>query len=64
MRVHIHKSGAPMDFAMSAFPSKADIRAGLQHICFVPNMRHGLLRATKKKSRPEAALNSNLMMPG
>jgi hypothetical protein len=25
-----------MDFAMSALPSEADIRAGLQDVCFVP----------------------------
>jgi hypothetical protein len=25
-----------MDLAMSAFPSEADIRAGLQDVCFVP----------------------------
>ena len=31
-----NKSGTLMDLAMSALPSEADIRAGLQDVCFVP----------------------------
>ena len=36
IRACTHKSGMPMDLAMSALPSEADIRAGLQDVCFVP----------------------------
>jgi len=36
LRACTHKSGTLMDLAMSALPSEADIRAGLQDVCFVP----------------------------
>ena len=33
-----------MDLAMSALPSEADIRAGLQDVCFVPTTEVALIR--------------------
>jgi len=41
---------------MSALPSEADIRAGLQHVCFVPIVLKNSKIAGFRKSRKRSAL--------